>query len=264
MFTEWLPLLAYGFCIGLIAGFIGGTLSGLAGLGGGLIYVPMFYFLVPTNQENMSIHIMLSMLAVCITACFSSRAHWRLGHIQPPIALLLCLVIGAALGLWMTLHWPAWLILLAMAMLNIWIALDMGKAKEEKKQEVSAYWGLPIGLISGSLGIGAGTMMVPLLRRTMSLRFAVGTAVFCGAVMSFTAILINLSSDASWLTLLKPQTAFIFGLLSAMVLILPRSTAWASGLHQSYHESQIRLNLQLFFFGLATILLFTATYRYLH
>ncbi|MDQ6961298.1 MAG: sulfite exporter TauE/SafE family protein [Mariprofundaceae bacterium] len=262
MLAEWVSLLAYGLCIGLIAGFIGGSLSGLAGLGGGLIYVPIFYFLMPSQEEAMSLPIMMSMIAVCMTAFFSSLAHWRLGHIRPPSYLLTCLVMGAVFGLWMTLHWPAWFILLAMAILNIWVGLDMGRQKEIIQKNISAWWGLPIGLISGSLGIGAGTMMVPLLRRAMPLRFAVGTAIFCGAVMSCIAIIINLSVDHTWLALLKPQLPFIIGLLNAMIIVLPRSTAWASQLHQNYAEERIRLMLQFLFFILATMLCFSAMYRY--
>jgi len=63
-------LLIYGLLIGIGAGLLGGILAGLAGVGGGLIYVPLFYALMPGGGEGMSIHIFASLVAVVITGFF--------------------------------------------------------------------------------------------------------------------------------------------------------------------------------------------------
>jgi len=100
-----LTLFIYGLLLGLGAGLIGGILAGLAGIGGGLIYVPLFYAFMPSDSQSMAVHIFASMVAVVITAFFSSRAHLRLGHVDLSALshLLPGLVVGAALGLWRTL-----------------------------------------------------------------------------------------------------------------------------------------------------------------
>jgi len=259
---AWWLLLSYAFFLGVMAGLLGGLLSSLAGVGGGLIYVPIFYFLLPLEQSNMAVYVMISMSAVFFTSCFSSGAHWRLGHVKVHVPLLCSLVIGAAWGLWMTLSWPTWCILLVMAMLNLWLALDMAKQHQLHDVKLVSLWGLPIGLLSGSVGIGGGTMLVPLLRRSMALRFAVGTSVFCAASMALLAVVMNVLFDARWWDMLQPNWGLILSCLCGLIAVLPFSTRWAATWHQTYSEKRIRLMLQMFFFLLAMMLFVAATYRY--
>lgn len=263
MVDTWYVLVIYGFTLGVFAGFMGGTLSALAGLGGGIVYVPVFYFLLPVQQQAMAMYVMMSLIAVCITSGFSSRAHWCLGHVQIHKALLVFLVLGASLGLWMTLQWPAWLILFLMAMLNAWLALDMFNIHEGQSNNIPSLLGLPVGWMSGSLGIGGGTMLVPLLRRSMPLRFAVGTSVFCGTVMSLMAVFINVFGDVSWHALLAPQAVLVLSTLLGVVVALKHTTQWASKIHQRYSELHIRRVLQIFFSLLSLLLLWASIYRYM-
>jgi len=99
-----LYLLGYGLLVGLFAGAMGGMLAGLAGLGGGLIYVPVFYALMPEGPGAVSTPVMASMGAIVFTGFFSARVHWRLGHVDMNSfkQLVPGLILGAALGLWLT------------------------------------------------------------------------------------------------------------------------------------------------------------------
>ncbi len=244
-------LLIYGLAVGVGAGVIGGVLAGLAGVGGGLVYVPLFYALMPHVHEGIGIHVFASMVAIVITGFFSARAHWRLQHVDKSklIQLLPGLIIGAALGLWSTLQMPESWVLLGLALLNAWVAYDYGKTVRQTRMKAPSLHALsgPIGYISGLLGIGGGTMLVPLLRRHVSLRQAVGTSAVCGAVMAASAVLLNLTMEGNWHELIMTQWPFLFAAWLGILLVIPVSSAWAAGLHTSVADDSLRLILKTVF-----------------
>jgi len=262
--TEFdVSLLVCGFLTGLLAGTAGGLLAGLAGLGGGLIYVPVFYALMPGETGAISAPVMASMGAIVFTGFFSTRAHWRLGHVDMVAfrQLIPGLILGAALGLWLTLKIPEAVVLAGLALLDAWVAWDYGR--ETRPGGVTPPPGLyagPIGYLSGTLGIGGGTMLVPLLRRSLSLRQAVGTSAMCGVVMSATAITVNLLLEPGWRIVLGHQVLFLAGAGSGILLILPRATHWSAALHEMFSEQTIRLSLKILFTALSGLLLIATLY----
>lgn len=58
MHEPLLPLLFYGLLIGVSAGAIAGAMAGLSGLGGGLIYVPLFYACMPAAGGSMALPVL--------------------------------------------------------------------------------------------------------------------------------------------------------------------------------------------------------------
>jgi len=249
-----LYLLGYGLLVGLFAGAAGGLLGGLAGLGGGLIYVPVFYALMPEGPGAISVPIMASMGAIVFTGFFSARAHWRLGHVDMNAfkQLIPGLILGAALGLWLTLKVPEAVVLAGLALLDGWIARDYGR--DVRANGIVSPPGLyagPIGYVSGTLGIGGGTMLVPLLRRALPLRKAVGTSAMCGVVMAAAAVVINLLLEADWHMVLGPQSLFLAGAWLGILLIMPRTTHWSASLHAMFTEETIRLSLKVLFSALS-------------
>jgi len=261
-----LSLILYGLLIGLLAGGVGGTLAGLAGIGGGLIYVPLFYACMPGHDDagSMATAIFASMVAVACTGFFSARSHWRLQHVDPTVLkhLLPGLIIGAGFGLWSTVHLPHGFVLLALAGLNAWIAFDYGRSSEGGQLGSASlmFASGPIGVVSGMFGIGGGTMLVPLLRRVVALRFAIGTAAMCGFVMALSALLLNLLLESSWQVLLSGRLPFLFGLWAGILLILPLTTRTAARLHEMFDEPEIRLLLKMLFALLAILLVASAIY----
>jgi uncharacterized membrane protein YfcA len=253
-------IIIYGLFVGLIGGTIGGTLAGVAGIGGGLIYVPLFYLTMPGNQDGLSIHIMASLIAVAMTGFFSARAHWRLGHLNRDVfrKLIPGLVIGAAIGLWSTLKIPEAMILFALASLNAWIAWDYGRRQTEKRVVPLTSLSAPIGYISGTLGIGGGTMLVPLLRRLISLREAIGTSAACGMVMALSAVFFNLLFESTWVSLLSEQMLFLAGALVGILLIIPRTSGWSAQFHAVLPELTMQLALKGIFTLLSTALFLAA------
>lgn len=256
-----LGLLLIGLAAGASAGAISGVLSGLAGIGGGLIYVPVFYACLPHDDAGVSLAIFVSLLAIVLTGGFSARAHHRLGHIDMDTARLMLpgLVLGASLGLMSTLHLPEAVVLASLALLDAWIAWDYGRP-----MSVTRGWrsqglaSLPIGYVSGSLGIGGGTMLVPLLRRSLPLRTAVGTSVICGMLMAATALAVNGLLVPAWRPLLEAHLWFVAGVLIAVLLVLPFATHWSARLHALVHEDQLKVVLKGVFTVIATAMALAA------
>jgi len=258
-----LSLFIYGLIVGLGAGVIAGMLAGLAGVGGGLIYMPVFYATMPGHTDGVAVHVFASLVAVIITGFFSTRAHWRLGHIdhQYTKRLLPGLVIGAGLGLWCTLRLPEAWVLLALAGLDAWIALDYSHKPQRlsaKNQSLLPLFSGPIGFVSGTLGIGGGTMLVPLLRRFGPLRFAVGTSALCGLVMALGAVAINILLENSWHGMLASQSSFLLGAWLGIALILPNSSGWSAHLHNRLSDQTTHLALKAVFASLSVGLVIAA------
>ncbi len=255
-------LLLYGVLVGLVAGGVAGTLAGLAGVGGGLIYVPVFYIAMPGDSQNMSIHVLASLVAVVITGFFSARAHWRLNHVDLVSFRMLIpgLVFGAGLGLWLTLHIPEAVVLVSMAAIDAWIAFDYGKKIEIRQGNSKPLLILsgPVGMISGVLGIGGGTMLVPLLRRVCNLRVAVGTSALCGVVMAAGAVLLNLGLDRQWLVILDAHGLFVAGLWGGVLMAMPQASGFAAKLHQRFSEEALQKVLRGLFVFLSLMLLLAA------
>jgi uncharacterized protein len=83
--------------IGLVLGFFGGVTSGLLGIGGGVVIVP-----VMTLVLSMSVHyaVATSMLTMIVTSAAGVGQHFVLGNINFEFALLLAVgsVLGAQVG----------------------------------------------------------------------------------------------------------------------------------------------------------------------
>lgn len=256
-----ITMLCIGLAAGIFAGGIAGIMAGLAGIGGGLIYVPVFYACLPHDSNGISLSVFISLMAIVFTGGFSVRAHYRLGHLNWQVAgyLLPGLMLGASLGLMLTLHLPESLVLASLALLNVWVAWDFGRPTKQKPATLALWLASgPIGYISGTLGIGGGTMLVPLLRRSLPLRKAVGTSILCGSLMAATALMVNGLLFPDWYHMLVAQKWFVFGSISALLLALPHASRWSAKLHASLDEKEMRLLLKGLFVALAIALALSA------
>ena len=138
-----------------------------------------------------------NLLVVVPTALSSSWVHNRRRAVWWKAALVLglCAAAGALLGSTITSQFiSGWALKIAFGSVVVTAGIRMLTAKPPRGAEDAgekpwlwAAWGLPIGIVSGMMGLGGGVVMVPVM--IMALRFkmhrAVGTS---AAVMMFTSL----------------------------------------------------------------------------
>lgn len=164
---EILYYLALGVCAGL--------LSGLFGVGGGLIIVPLLTLMYATLQfpaeHVMHLALGTSLATIIFTSLASSRAHHRHGNVDWPTVRRITpgILAGALAGAWLAaqLHsdWLQWLFVafLCYVATQMLLQLTPQSGRRLPGQLGLATAGMLIGGISSLVGIGGGTLSVPFL-----------------------------------------------------------------------------------------------------
>jgi uncharacterized protein len=150
-------------------GIVTGTLSGLLGIGGGLLMVPaLTIFGVPLVQATAT-----SLVGVFLSAASGSVQNFRMGELNWRVSLILAAfgIFTAQAGAWLGDRVPdqwlsiafAGLLLLTIYLMNLRQSLKNRRAAELSVRFVpTAGIGLVAGLLSGLFGVGGGLVMVPL------------------------------------------------------------------------------------------------------
>lgn len=189
----------------LALGAIAGVLAGLLGVGGGLVLVAALAWLLPgmgiPQEAAMHAALASSLASIVLTAAASARAHARRGSVLwPTVAWMVPgLLVGGWLGSAVAVHIDdgllRWIVagycFLAAAQLLFGgtRAQDGAGATVPRGVPMTAA-GLGIGAISAVVGIGGGSMTVPLLvwRGVVPVR-AVGTSSACGVAIGLASAL---------------------------------------------------------------------------
>ncbi|NJN85712.1 MAG: sulfite exporter TauE/SafE family protein [Leptolyngbyaceae cyanobacterium SL_7_1] len=158
-----------------VVGIVTGTLSGLLGIGGGLLMVPVLtFFEIPLVQATATslIGVFLSAVSGSIRNFLAKELNWR-------VSLLLAAfgILTAQVGAWLGDRLPdaglslafAALLLLTIYLMGLRQQLKQQRDQPEMKLMVSQAnflaivgIGLSAGLLSGLFGVGGGIVMVPL------------------------------------------------------------------------------------------------------
>ena len=183
----------------LALGVVAGVLAGLLGVGGGLVLVAALAWLLPTlgipPEAAMHAALASSLASIVLTAAASARAHAGRGSVLWPTVAWM--VPGLLLGGWLgsgvavridgdvLRYVVAGYCLVAAAQLLFGGVRDGGNSvvAAPRGPAMSAA-GLGIGAVSAVVGIGGGSMTVPLLvwRGIAPVR-AVGTSSACGVAI---------------------------------------------------------------------------------
>lgn len=111
--------------LGILVGLIGGTLSGLTGLGGGFIMVPLLVYLFGMTQhqaQGTSLTVLLPPLGV-----LAFWQYYKNGYVDVQVAILVAIgfIAGGYLGGWTAQMIPGALLRKGFAVVTALISLDM-------------------------------------------------------------------------------------------------------------------------------------------
>jgi uncharacterized membrane protein YfcA len=168
-----------------------GFISGLLGIGGGAVMVPVSYWLILAMDIAPDIAIRIafgtSLLVILPTVMSASWRHNREKAVRWKTALVLgsCALVGGLVGASLAAHLPEQILKTGFGALILAIAVWMGlgvmprlRRKDAEPREnlaLVAACGFPIGIVSGLTGIGGGVLIVAVL--VLALNYPVHTAV---------------------------------------------------------------------------------------
>ena len=170
-----------------------GFLSGLFGIGGGLVIVPIlsyaFKLLEFPKEILMHMAIGTSLSIILVTVSSSSYHHYRKGGIDFSIykKLFFFIAIGSLSGGYLSQYLSTFVLEIFFAVYVVIVTVKMFFESSEKNIEKStplglyAIVGFIIGLKSAILGIGGGTISIPFLSwRGVKMKKAVGISAALG------------------------------------------------------------------------------------
>ena len=181
------------YFIGLILiGICAGFASGLLGVGGGFLIVPLQYFLLKYIGVQPDLAMLISLgtsLAIIVpTSLSGAYRHTRTmdNIVKPGIRLGIFGIVGGAIGGFVASGLPSRVLEIIFGCLLLFVVvkniIDINKERDEPKIPFNlistAIIGLLVGFSSGLLGVGGGVFLIAILTTLLgfSLIEAIGTS----------------------------------------------------------------------------------------
>lgn len=194
-FTLFIPL-----------GVLAGVIAGMFGVGGGLIIVPALYWILPVlsasgtipHDKIMHVAIGTSLAIIVLTSLSSAWSHFKKDAIDTKALVRLTpgLLLGAALSALVANSFSTTFLKYFFIVFELLVAVQLFLGVGVKSHRTlpspvsTAVAGGIIGLISGLVGIGGGTLTVPfLIWCNYDIKKAIGTSAACGLPIAFAGML---------------------------------------------------------------------------
>ena len=179
----------------LATGVGAGFASGLLGVGGGFVMVPVMYWVIVATGVSAATAIRIafgtSLLVILPTAISGAWRHNKRKAVRWKAALILgpCGLVGGLAGATLAAQLPGETLKLGFGgfvlAVAVWMGLGMTPrlAKEAVEPKDNLWFlmalGFPIGMVSGLTGLGGGALIVPALVLALDfpMHIAVGTSV---------------------------------------------------------------------------------------
>ena len=201
--------------------FITSILFSMLGIGGAIFYVP---FLYGTGMELLSA-ITTALLLNIVTSGSAAMLYLRkkMVDLQVAVPLILFAAIGTQIGGYLARLTPVNLLLLIFSIQMVFIGTEMLFARFEKfyrgkeisgkkKKILIIVGGFVIGILSGLLGVGGGSFVVPML-------IVLGYGVKCAAATSgFVVVFASLAAFLAHVWTWEPDTTLVLYIIVASFL----------------------------------------------
>ena len=253
----------------LVTGALSGFAAGLFGIGGGLIIVPVLYYVFSTQgydqQHLMHMAVATSLATIVVTSISSTLAHHQKKAVLWPVVLLL--VPGVIVGAWFGGIFASALdnkllsSVFAFFELSVAISLLLKKQSTQHqtsiKRPVATAGGAIIGFISTIVGVAGGTMTVPFLHWfNISMHKAVATSAACGFPIALIGTISYIYTG--WGQQLTNSLSIGYLQLYALLFIASSSFIFAPAgakLAHNISEKTLRLSFSLILFVLGITML---------
>ena len=188
-------------------GVFAGILAGLLGVGGGIVIVPVLFFLFQSfgvsPESAMLVATATSLATIVPTSISSIRSHHQKGNVDFELLKrwAVFILIGVLVGSWSVTRVDGTLLTILFGVIATLSALNMlfrtGKSALFQQLPGTAgqtVMGTSVGFFSSMVGIGGGTISVPLLTYyNYPAHKAVGTAAAIGLIISLPGALTMLA-----------------------------------------------------------------------
>ena len=247
------------------AGVFGGVLAGLLGIGGGVVIVPALYVALSLTDMDrgqiMQVAVGTSLATIVFTSISSAWGHYRKGAIDFALlklwgpSLLAGVLIGALLG-----GLVSGLVMIGVfATVVLVVGLDMvlrGGGGTDRARDFPRWIWAILGVIAGGLsammGIGGGTVCVPLLSVLgYDIRRAVGTSAAIGFIIGLPGAATYIVTGWGHEGLLPLSLGYVNLAIAAIIVPLTMTFSWA-GVAIAHRIPRRALRLTFGIFLLAT------------
>jgi uncharacterized protein len=219
----------------LLTGAFAGFAAGLLGVGGGLIIVPVLYFIFSAQghgpQHLMHMALTTSLATIVFTSISSTLAHNKRKAVLWPLVFVLSpgIIIGSWFGGIFAADLDSEILGSVFAVFEFLVALNLlfkkpsTRLADSMHKAIATTGGIVIGFISTIVGIGGGTMTVPFLHWfNIPMRNAVATSAACGFPIALIGTLSFVYS--SWT--LPAGNSFSIGYLQVYALLIIASSSY--------------------------------------
>ncbi len=178
-----------------VLGLFGGVLSGLGGVGGGIVFVPTLVYAAGWDIKeavaaSLVIVVFSSLSGTVRNVRSEDPAEWR-----PALLLAASVAPASLIGVYISTISPTALVQFVFSMILLALAYPTGRGRaggppvagKGMSRPLVSLYGAGIGTLSGLVGIGGGVVLVPLLMLGfgLSTKRAISTSL---AVVLFTGI----------------------------------------------------------------------------